>query len=136
MIDPVPQDMGGEAGIPSRRRAYLVADQGQGVHVEHPTAERHGPPAPGRLRLRRRCDGIPAQLVTHHVQARFWGHPGAEARRRHLRLIVSLGTTRRGHDRAAEQRFRLAMVGREGPLVPLMKGTRRARLVDREARDP
>ena len=36
---------------------------------KHPATERHGPPAPGRLRLRCRRDGIAAQLVTHHFQA-------------------------------------------------------------------
>src|SRR6185312_9871888 len=56
----LPHDIRAEAGIPSRRQACLEADQVQGVHVEHPAAERHGPPAPGRLRLRRRRDGIPA----------------------------------------------------------------------------
>jgi hypothetical protein len=51
-------------------------------------------------------------------------------------LIESFGTTRRGHDRAAEQRFRLSMVSREGPLVLAMKGTRRAQVVGRDASDP
>jgi hypothetical protein len=60
--------------------------------VEHPAAERPGTPTPGLLRLQRRRDGIPAALVTHHSRAPFWGHPGAEARRRHLCLVVSLGT--------------------------------------------
>jgi hypothetical protein len=62
--------MKGEADIPSRRRAcseLRLVGYASGA----------------------RRDGIPAQLVTHHVQARTWGHPGAKARRRRLRLIVS-----------------------------------------------
>ena len=60
--------------------------------MEHPAAERPGTPTPGLLRLRRRRDGTPAALVTHRSRAPFWGHPGAEARRRHLWLVASLGS--------------------------------------------
>ena len=34
-----------------------------------------------------------ATLMTHHLRARSWTHPGAEARRRHVCLIESLGIT-------------------------------------------
>jgi hypothetical protein len=34
-------------------------------------------PCPRLLRLRRRRDGILAQLVTHHSRRWPWGHPGA-----------------------------------------------------------
>jgi hypothetical protein len=44
---------------------------------------------PGRLRPRRRRDGIPAQLVTHHFHAVVPGHPEAARRRRQF-LVVSL----------------------------------------------
>jgi hypothetical protein len=45
------------------------------------------------------------------------GHPGAEACRRHLRLIASLGTTCHGQDRAVEQQFQLTVTSRERPYV-------------------
>ncbi|MGB8961758.1 MAG: hypothetical protein WCC38_07355, partial [Pseudonocardiaceae bacterium] len=35
--------------------------------------------------------GYPAPLVTHHLSGPALGYPGAEARRRQLQLIVSLG---------------------------------------------
>jgi hypothetical protein len=44
------------------------------------------------LRLRRRRDGIPAPLVTHHYLGPVLRPSRSEARRRHLCLIWSLGT--------------------------------------------
>ena len=87
----MPQDMRGGAGIPSRRRACLEAGQGQGsmwstwrLNDMDPCPWSATPPAPTRRDTR--------AAGTHHVRAQPWDHPGAEARRRHLRLIVSLGT--------------------------------------------
>jgi hypothetical protein len=81
---------GAEAGIPSRRRAWLGAGQGQGSMWSTRRLNDMDPwPATPSLptwRDTRAADDPPPSGPA-------LGHPGAEACRRHLRLIVSLGTT-------------------------------------------
>jgi len=72
----------------SRRVGELArSGPGAGVHVEHPTAERHGPLPLVCYALGRRRDGIPALVTHHHPGLVLGANPGAEARRRRLCLI-------------------------------------------------
>jgi hypothetical protein len=80
------------SGYPVASAALPWSGPGAGVHVEHPAAERHGPlplvcyASAVDLAGYPRTDDLP-------LSGPALGHPGAEACRRHLQLIVSLGTT-------------------------------------------
>jgi hypothetical protein len=88
----LPQDGGGE--WVSRRVGELASERvgGQGSSWSTRRAERAGPLPPDPLRLRRRRDGIPTPLVTHHYPGPAVGPSWSEARRRRLYLVGSLGT--------------------------------------------
>jgi hypothetical protein len=63
---------------------------GAGVHVEHPTAERHGPLPLVCYTSAADGGGIPAQPVTHHFRAQPWAIPEPGPPEAQL-LITSLG---------------------------------------------
>jgi hypothetical protein len=84
----------GHEGKRVSRRVGSLAWSGPaaGVHVEHPTAERHGPLPLARYAFAVIVAGYPAAGDPPRSGPAL-GHPGAEARRRHVRLILGLGTT-------------------------------------------
>jgi hypothetical protein len=60
--------------------------------MEHPTAERSGPLPPIRYTSGTGVTGYPLPGDLSTIRVRSWSHPGAEARRRHLCLVESLGS--------------------------------------------
>ena len=75
--------------VSRRVGGFVWSGPGAGVHVEHPAAERHGPlPLVCYALLPTWRDSRAAG--DSPLSGPALGHPGAEACRRHLRLIVSL----------------------------------------------
>jgi hypothetical protein len=69
--------------------------------MEHPAAERSGPLPPDPLSFRRRRDGIPASLVTHHYpDPTLTESSRSEARRRRLLFGQKFGIELQWLDRA------------------------------------
>jgi hypothetical protein len=62
------------SGYPVARRYALERARGR-VHVEHPTAERHGPLPLVCYTSAADAAGYPPQLVTQHFQAQPWAIP-------------------------------------------------------------
>jgi hypothetical protein len=86
----MPQDMRGGSGYPVASASLLWSRPGAGVHVEHPTAERHGPLPLVCYAFAADATGYPLPPVTHHVRIQSWAIPELGPPEAQL-LIVSLG---------------------------------------------